>query len=176
MRTFKGSLRSSCERRLSGLPVPQPFDLAVFAAAVACHRGRPLRLLPLPGLDGSDALSGAWVLTETADLVLIDADASPWHRNLIGLHELGHILCDHHADANWRRDIGTAMLPVLSDVTIQRMLGRHGYTSDQEREAELMASLILEQADADPLPASSPGPAGITGRLAHALRHPVRHV
>jgi hypothetical protein len=136
-------LRRQCEQRLRGLDIPHPFCLDTFAATVEAHRGRSLRILPLPGLDGSDALSGAWVATDAADYVLIDADASPWHRNLIGLHEIGHILCDHGCE--------------------------------NEQEAELVACLILEQADADLLPVSSAGPAGIAGRLAHALRHPVRH-
>jgi hypothetical protein len=38
-----------------------------------------------------------------------------------------------------------------------------------------MSCLILELADADPLPVSLTGRAGVAGRLAHALRHPVRH-
>lgn len=176
MRAHGGSLRSSCEERLGGIPVPQPFDLTVFAAALSRHRGRPLYVLPLPGLDGSDALSGMWLATATADLVFIDADASPWHRNVIGVHELGHILCDHQSDARWLHDMGKALLPALSDVTILRMLGRHGYANREEQEAEMMGTLILERADADPLPVSSPGQAGVAGRLAHALRHPVRHV
>jgi hypothetical protein len=176
VRASGSSLRSSCEQRIDGVPVPQPFDLAAFARALARHRGRPLYIQPLPGLDGSDGLSGFWINTVEADYVCIDADASPWHRNLIGLHELGHILCGHHADARWLHDMGTALLPGLSEVTITRMLGRHGYTSREEREAELTASLILERADADPLAVTAPGTAGIAGRLAHALRHPVRHV
>jgi hypothetical protein len=167
-------LRRQCEQRLRGLDIPHPFCLDTFAATVEAHRGRPLRVLPLPGLDGSDALSGAWVATDAADYVLIDADASPWHRNLIGLHEIGHILCDH-GGAPGLRELAADLLPTLSDATVRRFLGRHGYSREDEQEAELMACLILEQADADLLPVSSAGPAGIAGRLAHALRHPVRH-
>ena len=82
------ALQDRCSERLRGIEIPRPFSIDVFAAAVAERRGRALRILPLPGLDGSDGLSGAWVATDTTDYVLIDADASPWHRDLIGLHEI----------------------------------------------------------------------------------------
>jgi hypothetical protein len=160
-------------QRLRGIDIPHPFRLDTFAATVETHRKRPLRVLPLPGLDGSDALSGAWVATDTTDYVLIDADASPWHRNLIGLHEISHILCDH-GDAPGLRGFAADLLPALSDVMVRRLLGRHGYNSADEQEAELMACLILERADADALSVSSPGAVGVAGRLAHALKHPVR--
>jgi hypothetical protein len=169
------AFRKRCVERLRGIDIPRPFGIDTFAATVAEHRGRPLSVLPLPGLDGSDSLSGAWVATDAADYVLIDSDASPWHRNLIGLHEIGHVLCDHRTDDSGLRELAAEMLPSLSDVTIRRILGRHGDTSDDEQEAELMACLILERADADPLPVSSAGLSGVAGRLAHALRHPVRH-
>lgn len=113
--------------------------------------------------------------TDTADYVLIDADASPWHRNLIGAHEIGHLLCGHGAEDSGLRELAEELLPRLSNVTIRRILGRHGYGSSDEQEAELMACLILKQADAGPLPVSSSGTAGVAGRLAHALRHPARH-
>lgn len=176
MHIFGNGLRSSCQRRLGGLPVPQPFDLTAFAATVARHRARPLHILLLHGLDGSEELSGAWLAGRTADFVYIDADASPWHRDLIALHEIAHILCGHQASARWMHDLGARVLPGLSDVTLTRMLGRHGYSTSQEREAELMASLILDRADDGPFAVTSPGRAGVAGRLTHALRHPVRYV
>ena len=171
MRPF--SLYDRCVQRLDGIEIPRPFRLDVFAATVAGRRRRALHILPLPGLDGSDGLSGAWVATDTADYVLIDADASPWHRDLIGLHEISHLLCDHGAEGSGLREIAENLLPCLSDVTIRRILGRHRYSSSSdEQEAELMACLILERADADLLPVFASGTTGAAGRLAHALRHP----
>ena len=156
------ALQDRCSERLRGIEIPRPFSIDVFAAAVAERRGRALRILPLPGLDGSDGLSGAWVATDTTDYVLIDADASPWHRDMIGLHEIGHVLCGHGTEHGGPRDRAGDPLPGLSDVTIRRALGRDCYSSRDEQEAELMACLVLGRADADPLPASpSSGPAGI---------------
>jgi hypothetical protein len=137
------ALHDRCVQRLRGIEIPRPFRLDVFAATVAGHRRRALHILPLPGLDGSDGLSGAWVATDTADYVLIDADASPWHRNLIGLHEISHLLCGHDAEDRGLRELAAGLLPCLSNVTIQRILGRRGFSSSAEQEAELMACLIL---------------------------------
>jgi hypothetical protein len=163
---FRNALHDRCVRRLRDVEIPLPFCLDAFAASVAERRKRALHVLPLPGLDGSDGLSGAWVATDTADYVLIDADASPWHRDLIGLHEIGHLLCGHG---------GGELLPGLSDVTIRRILARHGYGSSDEREAELMACPILKRADADPPPVSPGGSGGVAARLAKRCGHPVRH-
>lgn len=171
---LSNDLRRQCEQRLHGLDIPHPFFIDAFAAAIEARRGRSLRILPLPGLDGSGALSGAWIATDLADYILIDADASPWHRNLIGLHEIGHILCDHGGAAGLQQ-FAANLLPDLSDLAIRRVLGRHGYSRKEEQEAELIACLVLEQADADLLPVTSEGPTGTAGRLAQALRHPVRH-
>ena len=137
------ALHDRCVQRLRGLEIPRPFHLDVFAASVAERRRRALRILPLPGLDGSDGLSGAWVATDTADYVLIDADASPWHRNMIGLHEIGHVLCGHEREDGGLGELAEDLLPCLSNVTIRRILGRHGCSSSDEQEAELMACLIL---------------------------------
>lgn len=171
MRTL-ARLRSECDRRLGGIPVPQPFNLAAFTTTLARHRHRELRLAPLPATPATAALSGFWIATGTADYVLVDAHASPWHRDLIALHEIGHILYGHSSDATLAP--AAALLPGLSPDAIRRALGRHGYTTREEREAETIASLILERAGSDPLPVTLPGCAGATARLAHALRHPVR--
>ena len=172
------SLESLCEQRLRGLDVPRPFRLDEFSEAVARARGRPLHILTLPELDGDDdqALTGVLISTEDDDWVFASPGASPWHRDLIVLHEIAHLLCGHGADAQWPRDHVQALLPELSDQSVQHALTRHAYTGAQEREAEQLASLILARADADPLGTDSAGREGVAGRLTHTLRHPVRHV
>lgn len=168
-------LQATCERRLAGIPVPQPFDLYRFAEIVTDFRGRPVRILLVPGLSGTDGLTGCWLPRDEEDLILIDANASEWHRAMIGAHEIAHLLCDHQEGSLPVGELMANLLPDLGDTAIRKMLGRHGrYDAKQELEAEMTASLIVARGDADPISATSPGPPGIPGRLAHALRHPVR--
>lgn len=106
--------------------------------------------------------------------MLADTHASVWHRNLIVLHEVGHMLCGHPSDGSWTAEEAGRLLPDLDPSLITAILGRHQYTTPEEREAETIAGLILERADLDPMPVTLPGQAGVTARVAHTLRHPVR--
>jgi hypothetical protein len=158
-----------CEQRLGDIRVPAPFDLDDFADSVARHRGRAIHILPMPGLNGADALSGTWVTMPEADYILIAAEASSWHRELIGLHEVSHMLCGHRSANRWPAEVSAL-------VHGQGGLACHAYARPEEREAEMLAGLVLERADSGLAPPLAQGPDGITGRLARVLRHPVRHV
>jgi len=148
-------LRRRCEDRLRGLRVPSPFDLDVFCDEVAARRGRPLLRQAVPGLS-ADAPCGLWVSTDRADHVFYDPGTSPLHAEHIVLHELAHILSGHSSDD------GTLarLFPDLDPAVVRRALGRVSYTTAQEREAEMMASLIRGR---------SARPRTTLGRVADAL-------
>ena len=130
-------LRWRSERRLRGLEVPSPFDLDTFCAELATRRGRPLIRRPIPGLS-ADAPCGLWIATDRADHVFYDPGTSPLHAEHIVLHELAHMICGHSgADGSLAR-----LFPDLDPATVRRVLGRVSYTTEQEREAEMLASLI----------------------------------
>jgi hypothetical protein len=132
-------LRKRCEARLRDLPLPVPFDARALCAQVARRRGRPIRLLPLAGLTG---VCGLWIATDTTDLIFYEQVTTPPHQEHIILHELSHLLCDHYSAAP---DAAT-LLPSLDPEVVRRVLGRAGYSTDEEREAELLASLIRQRA------------------------------
>jgi hypothetical protein len=135
-------LRRRCEERLQGIRVPIPFNLDAFCAEVAARRGRPLIRRPVPGLS-TGAPCGLWIGTAGADHVFYDPGTSPLHAEHIVLHEVAHILSGHAGP-------GTGfgrLFPDLDPATVERVLGRAGYPTAQEREAEMMASLV---ADAGP--------------------------
>jgi hypothetical protein len=148
-------LRRRCERRLHGVRIPQPFELDAFCREVETRRGRPLLRRPVPGL-GSHAPCGLWIATPEADHVFYDPGTSPLHAEHIVLHELAHILSGHALDAS----LG-ALFPDLAPDTVARALGRVAYTSVQEREAEMMASLIRGR--------SARPPRTTIGRVAHVF-------
>jgi len=149
------SLRRRCERRLRGVRIPQPFDLDAFCREVEARRGRRLLRRPVPGLS-AHAPCGLWIGTPQADHVFYDAGTSPLHAEHIVLHELAHILSGHTLDAS----VG-ALFPDIDPATVTRMLGRVAYTTVQEREAEMMASLIRGR--------SVRPPRTTIGRVAHAF-------
>jgi hypothetical protein len=150
-------LRKRCAAIVRDLPMPVPFDARTLCETVAARRGRPIRLVPMDGLTG---VCGLWVATAATDLICYEQVTTPPHQEHIILHELGHLLCDHNRDA---AALGAhELLPDLDPEMVQRVLGRAGYTSEEEREAELLASMIREQA-------RSSGHGTLTGRLHAAL-------
>jgi hypothetical protein len=157
-------LRRRCERRLADIPVPRPFDLAVFCQGIASRRGRALRLQPVPGLTAT-APCGLWISLPGTDYVVFDPDTSRLHAEHIVLHELSHMLCDHSISMDMGSSTLARLMPDLAPETVARVLGRVSYPTAQEQEAELLASLIRARA------AWAPGDSGgdALGRLADVL-------
>lgn len=164
-------LRRRCERRLENIPIPSPFDLDIFCAVMARHRGRTLTLHPMPGLSAG-APCGLWFAVPTADYVFYDPDTSQLHAEHIVLHELSHMLSGHTTNVQAGAEVSGGTLqqlaPDLDPRTITTMLGRAGYTTAQEQEAEMLASLIRARSAAGPPPQHGPGDA--LGRVADVLK------
>ncbi len=132
---------------MDGLELPRPFDTAAFIKGLARGRGRPIELIPVPARP--DAPCGLLVTTERADYVMYTADTSPLHQQHILLHEAAHIVCGHHEDAALGAGAAAALLPSLPSSLVRSVLGRTVYTEPQEREAELVASLLRLRAERD---------------------------
>ncbi|MFI9200568.1 hypothetical protein [Streptomyces sp. NPDC053048] len=136
-------LRRRCKRELRALDIRPPLRVEELCRLLGEQRGRPIRLvpysLPMPGP------FGVWIATATADYILYQQETSKTHQDHIILHEVGHILADHHSDDTddefWRQ-----MTPNLSLDTVKRALRRTSYDEQHEREAELVATIILEWA------------------------------
>lgn len=136
-------LRKRCLARLRDLPLPTPFDVHTLCERVAHQRGRPIVLVPAPGLTG---VCGLWIATDTTDLICYESDTTRPHQDHIILHELSHVLCDHYP-VSLSGELDThALFPDLDPAMVRAVLGRAGYTTDEEREAETLASLIRQHA------------------------------
>ncbi|WP_329182008.1 hypothetical protein OG754_39860 (plasmid) [Streptomyces decoyicus] len=94
--------------------------------------------------------TGIWLATEHEDFVLYDAQTSPLHQEHIILHEIGHLVCGHRSMGGeqhlYRR------IDFADPASIRQVLPRARYSDEQEQEAEMIASLILEGADRLPSP------------------------
>ncbi|MEV4056188.1 hypothetical protein AB0J55_33705 [Amycolatopsis sp. NPDC049688] len=150
------SLWRACRVRLQDFPVPRPFSLPALLEQVSRSRGRDLHLHELPFPPGPDVPCGMWIATAQADHVYHATGVSALHRQNIVLHELGHMVCDHRVA---EPDAVAALLPGLDPAMVQRVLMRTRYSTLQEREAEMIAALILEKAGwPSPRPAAPGGP------------------
>lgn len=162
-------LQRRCERRLKGVQIPDPFDLETFCNHIATQRGRRLRLEPVPGLS-SGAPCGMWIALGETDVILYDPNTSKLHAEHIVLHELGHMLSDHSVGRGFDGAVLTRLMPDIDPSTIARVLGRERYSSEQEREAEMLASLIRARARRGvPAPAGDARERGALRQLADAL-------
>ncbi|WP_370366327.1 hypothetical protein [Catenulispora sp. GP43] len=121
------------------LDLPDPFDAESFIAALARKRGRPIELIGVPARP--DRPCGLLVTTARTDLIIYSSDTSSVHRRHILLHEAAHLVRGHDAAGAGTGGVG-ALLPHLSPSLIRSVLGRTVYTEPQEREAELIATLI----------------------------------
>ncbi|MDH6114326.1 hypothetical protein P3T36_000727 [Kitasatospora sp. MAP12-15] len=136
-------LRRRCKRELRALGIQPPLQVDVLCRLLGEQRQRPIRLvphsLPVPGP------FGVWLATASADYILYQQETSKIHQDHIILHEIGHILADHQSDDTddefWRE-----MMPDLSQEAVRRALRRTSYDQEHEREAELVATIILEWA------------------------------
>jgi hypothetical protein len=148
-------LRRRCRTLLNELDIRPPLDVTELCRKVGEQRGKAIRLvphrIPVPGP------FGAWVATKSADYIIYQRETSKPHQGHIILHELGHILAGHHSissDAGLvdalTPDVDPATLreqyPDLEPESVRRALRRTSYDCDHEREAETVATIILEWA------------------------------
>lgn len=128
--------------------LPEPFDADAFVASLAAERGRPIELMPVSAPEGAPC--GLLMSTERADYILYPTNTTALHRRHILLHEVGHLLCGHTgadggADGVAIDAAGRELMPNLSPELVRRVLGRTTYTDIEEREAELVASLLAQR-------------------------------
>lgn len=136
-----------CRRTVDALSLPDPFDVAEFVRALAARRGRPIEMVPVTARPNLPC--GLLLTTAGADYILYSADTTPLHQQHILLHEAAHLVCGHDTAAPVGGSGTDALLPHLPDALVHRVLGRTVYTEPQEREAELLASLIRSRAARD---------------------------
>lgn len=127
---------------LAQLNAPDPFSVERFRRSLECQRQRRLIIKPWPGEPEPDRPCGVWVSTDSADLVFHESGTTPLHRDQIILHEFAHMILDHRVgiDADFTR----RLLPDLDPAMIRYAMGRTSYRTEQERQAELLATMLMD--------------------------------
>ncbi|MFE7577649.1 regulator component [Streptomyces sp. NPDC057521] len=133
-------LRQWCEEQVDLLNLPYPATTRALREAIADRRGKPILIRPLSTLGAVDAPCGIRIETPSADLLFYEEGTSVHHQRHILTHELCHVYCDHPGNAAVDADM--ARIVGVNPALVVRMTGRTRYSTDDERQAEMMASVI----------------------------------
>lgn len=131
------------------LPIPVPWDRDVFVGNLGQMRGRAIRLIPTSTTALADSPCGLWLACDEEDLILHEIGTTDYHIDQIVGHEIGHILLDHGRSGGHGfgrahgHKVSRQALPDIDPATVRAVLGRSDYASEQERDAEMFASLLL---------------------------------
>jgi hypothetical protein len=136
----RGAERRRCTTVLRSLGTGAARDLNVLRARVEQQRGRPVRLV---AVDVGLLPCGMWVSTHTDDYVFYAAGTSGLHQRHIIVHEFAHMLLGH-VGGDLNADSAAALSDRISAETVTKILARATYGSAPEREAELLATMILQ--------------------------------
>ncbi|WP_246002928.1 hypothetical protein [Nocardia tenerifensis] len=130
------------------VPLPNPWNLTSYLAAVAAHRGRSISLHTAPkallheiGCGGG----GLWIARKHDDIIVSDVEATDRNADHIVLHQVGHMLLGHGTRESTREVPPrlALMLPSVSPQSIEHMLGRDEFGVEREREAEVFADMTM---------------------------------
>ena len=136
-------LRARCRERVDTLAAQLPLDrltgVEELCALLSARRGR----LVLPEAAAlPPTIAGVWVANTRADYIFYAQDAPRPHQEHIILHELAHLLCGHESGPAEAELLRVLLFPHLDQTLVRSALGRTRYDTCQEREAELLATLI----------------------------------
>ncbi|MEU2525081.1 regulator component [Streptomyces sp. NPDC013087] len=136
-------LRASCEEQIDLLRLPHRFTTRQLSEAIAELRGKPIVLQPLSTLGAVEAPCGMRIETPDADLLFYEEGTSVHHQRHILTHELCHVYCDHPGSLEVNAD--TARSLGVNPTLVMRMSGRTSYSTADEREAEMMATVVRQR-------------------------------
>ena len=137
------ALQARCREQVDALAAQLPLDHLAsvndLCAFLTTQRGRPVRpeAAPLP-----PTIAGVWIANARADYIFYAEDAPPPHQEHIVLHELAHLLCGHESGPAEVELLQALLFPHLDQTLVRSALGRTRYDTRQEREAEMLATMI----------------------------------
>ncbi|PJE03599.1 MAG: hypothetical protein CK429_32875 [Mycobacterium sp.] len=131
------------------LPIPVPWDRDLFIQNIAEMRGRPITLIPTETAALADSPCGLWLTRDDDDLILHEVGTSEYHIDQIVCHEIGHMVLGHGrtrafgADRDREIEMCRLVMPDIDPAAVNAVLGRTDFASDQERDAEMFASILM---------------------------------
>ncbi|MFF2348147.1 hypothetical protein ACFVVL_00065 [Kitasatospora sp. NPDC058115] len=140
-------LRRSCKRLLRKLEIQPPLRVDELCRRLGEYRGKPIRLIPWPlPVPGP---FGVWMSRDDDDCIFYQQETTRVHQDHIILHEIGHLLADHQDDGTGAGAAAAAFPDLGPEYPWEhrrRGFLRTCYDEDNEREAELVATILQEWA------------------------------
>lgn len=158
-------LRRNLRATLRDAGIDHPMDMFEVCSRLSQYRSRPIIAMEYPL--AANGPFGLWQPGRKAEWILFQPHTTPLHQQHIIAHELGHILCGHRPDSI---DPGDGVEPGSFDWGALR---RTAYDTEQEHDAELTATLLLETARTR-TEVSLPTGSARAARAQEALSHDVR--
>lgn len=146
-KTFR-RLRRTSEDLFDRLDLPVGSGITTLIERLSRERRRPIQVLPVSL--GAGEPCGMWLAMQTVDIIVVEADTTAFHRDHIIAHELAHMLCNHSSSSEIETDGLNLLFPHLDTGRVIDILGRTHYPNEEERAAEVVASLILERVTRPP--------------------------
>ncbi|MFI0808174.1 secondary metabolite protein [Streptomyces echinatus] len=165
-------LRRTCENALEGVRIQRPFSIESFCEALSIKRGRKMVLREFPAGSGLNTPCGLWVAYADEDHIWHVPATSQRHRTQVILHEIGHMLLEHGGDSGVSALLA-ALPPEIAPARVKAVFGRTDYSTDEEHDAELTASILGEIADTLPTSPSTSRD-GLLARVDATMIHPRR--
>lgn len=161
------SLRARCQQRVDDLlqhtGIPHPWDINQFVDRLERHRGRDIDLCVISWTVGDSC--GAWQQREDHDVIAYTENTSGFHQDHIILHEIGHMISQHHGRCVLSEDEAQRIAPDLAPAAFAHLLDRSTGEAE-EHEAEMIASLIHQRVRVRPQLAIDVLPPAAAQRLA----------
>jgi hypothetical protein len=122
------------------VPIPTPFALESFGAALERWRGRPLTLTAIPLPPGRHAM---WVETASRDYILYEPSLPLPRQVRVIAHQAGHMCAGHRGVASGG-SVAAALFPGLDPAVVAAELpAPAAFTDAEELDAEAFAAVLL---------------------------------
>lgn len=129
-------------------------DVESFRRYLEEFRQRPVYLVPQ---SLGPEIHGLWAATDTADYILFEEATTPYHQRHIVLHEGSHMLQGHVGPS--LPELAARLVAHLEPKLVRSLLCRTVFSTQEEAEAEVLATLIeerMDQASATSVSSTSP--------------------
>lgn len=164
MRTSARTTRRRAEEALTGFGLEGPVSIEGLKRKLEAARGRRIIIETAQSEYFAETACGVWWECDSFDVVFVPRDASPWLREHTIFHEFSHMIFRHqglaaceNSDAGLRSFVARTMPDLDPDMVTGSLHQRTDYTGQDEREAEMLASLLtLRRAEPHDVPLSNP--------------------